>query len=37
MKLQLLKERLAIGADQAKQGEFFAQSVSEIIAEARNA
>jgi antitoxin ParD1/3/4 len=37
MKLQLLKERLAIGADQAKQGEFLAQSVTEIIAEVRNA
>jgi hypothetical protein len=33
----LLKKRLAIGADQAKQGEFVGQSVSEIIAEARNA
>jgi antitoxin ParD1/3/4 len=37
MKLELLKKRLAIGADQAKQGEFVGQSVSEIIAEARNA
>jgi antitoxin ParD1/3/4 len=37
MKLKLLKERLAIGADQAKQGEFLAQSVSEIIAEVKNA
>ncbi|MBU1196556.1 MAG: type II toxin-antitoxin system ParD family antitoxin [Proteobacteria bacterium] len=37
MKLQLLRERLAIGADQAEQGKFSAQSVSEIIAEVRNA
>ncbi|MCG8617151.1 MAG: type II toxin-antitoxin system ParD family antitoxin [Desulfobacterales bacterium] len=37
MKLQFLKERLAIGEDQAKQGEFVAQSVSDVIAEARNA
>ncbi len=37
MKLAMLKERLSIGADQAKQGEFVEQSVSEIAAEARNA
>jgi antitoxin ParD1/3/4 len=37
MKLQLLKERLAIGANQAKHGEFLVQSVSEIIAEEKNA
>ncbi len=37
MKLEMLKERLSIGADQAKQGEFVEQSVSEIIAEARDA
>jgi|SRR6056297_1025267 antitoxin ParD1/3/4 len=37
MKLELLKERLSIGADQAKQGKFVAQSVSEVIEEVRNA
>jgi len=37
MKLEMLKERLSIGADQAKHGEFVEQSVSEIIAEARDA
>ena len=37
MKLAMLKERLSIGADQAKQGEFVEQSVSEIIAEVRDA
>ena len=36
MKLELLKKCLSIGADQAKQGKFVAQSVSEIIAEAKN-
>jgi len=37
MKLEILKQRLAIGAEQAKQGQFIEQSVSEIVAEARNA
>jgi antitoxin ParD1/3/4 len=37
MKLEILKKRLSMGAEQAKQGEFVAQSVSEIIAEARDA
>ncbi len=37
MKLEVLRKRLSIGAKQAKQGEFVAQSVSEIITEARNA
>ncbi len=37
MKLELLKERLSIGSDQAKQEKFVGQSVSEIIAEVRNA
>lgn len=31
MKLEVLRERLSTGAEQAKQGEFAAQSVSEII------
>jgi antitoxin ParD1/3/4 len=37
MKLEMLKERLLIGADQAKQGEFVEQSVTEIVSEIRNA
>lgn len=37
MKLEMLKERLSIGADQAKRGEFVDQSVSEIVSEIRNA
>ncbi|MCF8075286.1 MAG: type II toxin-antitoxin system ParD family antitoxin [Desulfotignum sp.] len=37
MKLEILKERLLIGADQAKQGEFVEQSVTEIVSEIRNA
>jgi len=37
MKLEMLKKRLSIGADQAKQGEFVEQSVSEIISEVRDA
>lgn len=37
MKLEMLRERLSIGADQAKQEKFVEQSVSEIIAEVRNA
>ncbi|MBC8441116.1 MAG: type II toxin-antitoxin system ParD family antitoxin [Deltaproteobacteria bacterium] len=37
MKLEMLKKRLAIGSEQAKQGKFIEQSVSDIIAETRNA
>ena len=37
MKLEMLKERLSIGAEQAKQGKFVAQSVSNVVTEARNA
>ncbi len=37
MKLEMLKERLLIGADQAKLGEFVEQSVTEIVSEIRNA
>ena len=37
MKLEVLRERLSTGAAQAKQEEFVAQSVNEIITEARNA
>lgn len=37
MKLEMLKNRLLIGADQAKQGEFVEQSVTEIVSEIRNA
>lgn len=37
MKLEMLRERLSIGAEQAKRGEFVAQSVSQIITETRNA
>ncbi len=37
MKLEVLRKRLSTGAAQAKQEEFVAQSVSEIITEARNA
>ncbi|MDZ7663790.1 MAG: type II toxin-antitoxin system ParD family antitoxin [Desulfotignum sp.] len=37
MKLEMLKKRLLIGADQAKQGEFVEQSVNEIVSEIRNA
>ena len=37
MKLEILKSRLAIGADQAKQGKFIKQSVSDIVAELKNA
>lgn len=36
MKLQILKERLSIGADQARHGEFVDQSVSEIVSEVRS-
>lgn len=31
MKLEILKERLSIGADQAGQGEFVDQSVRDIV------
>jgi len=37
MKLEALKVRLAIGADQAQRGAFVGQSVSEVIAETRDA
>ncbi len=37
MKLEVLRKRLAVGAEQVKQGEFVMQSVSDIIAETRNA
>jgi antitoxin ParD1/3/4 len=37
MKLEMLKERLSIGAEQAKQGKFVAQSVSDVVTEFRNA
>ncbi len=37
IKLEMLKNRLATGADQAKQGNFIEQSVSDVIAEVRNA
>ncbi len=37
MKLEMLRERLSIGAEQAKQGKFVAQTVSEIMTEVRNA
>jgi len=37
MKLEALKKRLSIGAEQAQQEEFVGQSVSDIIAETRNA
>lgn len=37
MKLEMLRERLSLGARQAEQGEFLDQSVSDIITEARNA
>ncbi|SDU49749.1 type II toxin-antitoxin system ParD family antitoxin [Desulfobacula phenolica] len=36
IKLETLRNRLAIGADQAEQGRFVDQSVSDIIAEAGN-
>lgn len=36
IKLEILQKRLAIGAGQAKQGMFVDQSISDIIAEARN-
>ena len=37
MKLEVLRKRLAIGAEQAEQEKFVDQSVSDIIVEARNA
>jgi len=37
MKLETLRNRLGIGAEQAKQGQFIEQSVSEIITETKNA
>ncbi|WP_022665342.1 type II toxin-antitoxin system ParD family antitoxin [Desulfospira joergensenii] len=37
MKLEMLKERLLPGAEQAKQGKFVAQTVSEVMTELRNA
>ncbi len=37
MKLEALQKRLAIGANQAEQGDFVDQSVSDIITEAKNA
>jgi antitoxin ParD1/3/4 len=36
MKLEILQKRLAVGADQATQGIFVNQSVSEIVAELEN-
>ena len=37
MKLELLKHRLATGAEQAKQGKFVEQSIGEIITEIKDA
>ncbi len=37
MKLEALRKRLSIGANQAEQGQFVDQSVSDIITEAKNA
>lgn len=36
MKLEVLRKRLSIGADQAERGEFVEQKVGDIVAEARN-
>ena len=36
IKLEALRERLSIGAGQADQGKFVDQSVSDIVAEARD-
>ncbi len=36
MKLEVSQKRLAVGAGQAKQGQFVDQSVSDIISEAKN-
>ena len=35
MKLEKLRAKLAVGAEQARRGEFVDQSVSEIIKEAK--
>ena len=37
IKLEILKKRLAIGAEQAEQGKFIKESVTDIIKEAKNA
>jgi antitoxin ParD1/3/4 len=37
LKLEILKNRLAIGAEQAEQGKFIKESVTDIIKEAKNA
>jgi antitoxin ParD1/3/4 len=37
MKLEVLKNRLSIGAGQAERAKFVDQSVSDIISEAKNA
>ena len=37
MKLEMPQKRLAVGVSQAEQGKFINQSVSDIIAEAKNA
>jgi len=36
MKLEVLRKRLSVGAEQVKRGEFVDQSVNEIITESRN-
>lgn len=36
IKLEALRERLSIGAGQADQGKFVDQSVSDIVAEAKD-
>ena len=35
LKLERLREAVAIGAEQAERGEFVEQTVSEIVAEAK--
>lgn len=35
LKLERLREALAIGAEQAERGEFVDQTISEIVAEAK--
>ena len=37
IKLEIIKNRLAIGAEQAEQGKFIKESVTDIIKEAKNA
>ncbi len=37
IKLEILKNRLAVGAEQAKQGELIQQSVSDILTEVKDA